>query len=145
MNLFNSFDPQASTVVGFGIRTLLISTEVLDGPLARKLAGLGCRVEDCDELYLALDHVMDGPQGYDLIVVDCDTTGGLGQGKRAHALLKATGRCIPVILVSSECQAQSFPFNRHEPTELRAPLSAISLRVGFEHAMQERLLMARAS
>jgi CheY-like chemotaxis protein len=145
MNLFNSFDPQASTVVGFGIRTLLISTEALDGSLARKLAGLGCRVEDCDELYLALDQVMDGPQGYDLIVVDCDTTGGLDQGKRAHALLKATGRCIPVILVSSECQTQNFPFNRFEPTVLRAPLSAISLRVGFEHAMQERLLMARAS
>lgn len=145
MNLFNSFDPQASTVVGFGIRTMLISTEEQDGPLTRKLAGLGCRVEECDELYLALDRVMDGPQGFDLVVVDCDTTGGLDQARRAQALLKSTGRCIPVILVSSDCHTQSFPFNRYEPTVLRAPLSSISLRVGFEHSMQERLLMARAS
>lgn len=145
MNLFNSFDPQASTVVGFGTRTLLISSEDERGPMARKLSGLGCRIETCDELYLALEHVMDGPQGFDLIVIDCDKTGGLEQGRRAHALLKSTGRCIPVILVSGECDKQTFPFSRYEPTVLRSPLSAISLRVGFEHAMQERLLMARAS
>lgn len=145
MNLFNSFDPHASTVVGFGIRTLLISTEDGNGAMSRKLAGMGCRVEDCDELYLALDRITDGPHAFDLIVVDCDSTGGLDQGKRAHSLLKAIGRSIPLILVSHDCQKQEFPFSRHEPTVLRAPLSSISLRVGFEHAMQERLLMARAS
>lgn len=145
MNLFNAFDPHASTVVGFGVRTLLISTEGESGPMAQKLSRMGCRVETCDELYLALESVMDGPQGFDLIVVDCDSTGGLGQGQRVHALLKATGRCIPLILVSGECREQDFPFSRYEPTVLRAPLTAISLRVGFEHAMQEHLLMARAS
>ncbi|MCF8511045.1 MAG: hypothetical protein K9G43_06340 [Rhodobacteraceae bacterium] len=145
MTLLNSFDPQTATVVGFGINTLLITSEAKQGALARKLAGMGCRIETCDEIYYALDRVMDGPQDFELVVVDCDSMGGLGQGRRVHALLKATGRCIPMMLVSKECEAQSFPFTRYEPTVLRAPASSISLRVGFEHAMQERLLMARAS
>ena len=106
---------------------------------------MGCQIEVCDELYFAIDRVLDGPQDFELIVIDCDSIGGLAQGRRAHMLLKATGRCLPVILVSSECAEQTFPFNRYDATELRAPLSAVSLRVGFEHALQERLLMAPAS
>jgi len=145
MSLFDSFDPQMATVVGFGINTLLITAEPMMGPLTRRLAGLGCRIETCDELYYALDRVMDGPQEFELVVIDCDGVGGLGQGTRAHALLKAAGRSLPVLLISGECETQSFPFSRYEPTVLRAPISSVSLRVGFEHAMQERLLMARAS
>lgn len=145
MTLFNAVDPFSATVVGFGVRTLLISTEPTHGPVSRRLSGMGCHIEICDELYFALDRVLDGPQDFELIVIDCDSIGGLAQGRRGHVLLKATGRFTPVILVSSECAEQTFPCNRHEATELRAPLSAVSLRVGFEHAMQERLLMARAS
>lgn len=145
MNLFNSFDQMDSTVVSFGVSTLLISAEGGVGAVARKLAGLGCRIETCNELYSALDQVMDDPSGYELIVVDCDSVGGLALGRRVHALLETTQRCIPVILISRECLEQSFPASRYEPTVLRAPLSSISLRVGFEHAMQERLMMARAS
>lgn len=145
MDLFNTFDHSVSTVVSFGVKTLLISNEGVLGPLSRKLAGLGCQIEAADELYSALDHVMDDPSTYSLIVVDCDSFGGLGLGRRAHSLLQLTQRCIPMILVSRECQGQVFPSTRYEPTILRAPLSSVSLRVGFEHAMQDKLLMARAS
>jgi hypothetical protein len=144
MNVFTNFDPQVATVVGFGVRCLLISAETNNGPIARKLAGLGCRVEICDEVYSALDQVIEDPSEFELIVIDCDSSGGFALGQRAHALLKVTQRCIPMMLVSKECVGQVFPMNRHEPTLLRAPLSSVSLRVGFEHVMQERMLMARA-
>lgn len=143
MNVFTNFDPQAATVVGFGVRCLLISTEAQNGPIARKLADLGCRVETCDEVYSGLDRVIDDPVEYELVVIDCDSSGGFALGQRAHTLLKVTQRCIPMMLISKECAAQNFPMNRHEPTLLRAPLSSVSLRVGFEHVMQERMLMAR--
>lgn len=145
MNLFNTFDQSAATVVSFGVRTLLIADGKSDTPLARKVAGLGCQIETADELYAALDHVMDDPSAYELVIIDCDRIGGIDLGRRAHNLLQLTQRCIPVILISSACEKQIFPATRYEPTLLRAPLSAISLRVGFEHAMQEQLLMARAS
>ena len=145
MSLFNAFDHSAASVVGFGVNPLLTSGAANDPATARKLSGMGCRVETCDELYLALHRVLDGSEDFELIVVDCDSIGGLAQGMRAQSLLTSTGRCIPMILISAECTEQTFPFNRYEPTVLSAPLSSISLRVGFEHAMQERLLMAGAS
>lgn len=145
MSLFNSFDQSAASVVGFGISTLLIAGPTSDRTTTRKLSGMGCRVDLCDELYSALDRILDGPEDFDLIVVDCDSIGGFSQGMRAQSLLISMGRCIPMILISAECSTQTFPLGRYEPTVLRAPLSAISLRVGFEHAMQERLLMQRAS
>ncbi len=145
VNLFDTFDQNVATVVSFGVRTMLISGGGFEGPLARKLAGLGCRLEILDELYSAIDHVMDDPFSYELIVIDCDSIGGLEMGQRAHNLLQTTRRSIPMILLSENCKDQVFPASRYEATILRAPLSAISLRVGFEHAMQDRLLLAVAS
>lgn len=145
MNLSNKIDHQNAFVVGFGVRTLLISGGGGDGPTARKLGGLGCQIESCEEIYAGLARVMDDPSGYSLVVIDCDSVGGLTLGLRAHAMLKVTQRCIPVLLISGDCEHQNFPESRHEPTILRAPLSSVSLRVGFEHALQERLFLSRAS
>ena len=145
MNLFNTFDHLSATKVGFGVRTLMISDCGEGNPLWHKLAKLGCNIEVAEDIYSALDRVVDGVEQFELIVIDCDTSGGLSLGQRAHALLRSSGRCLPLILVSSETAEQSFPSSRYEPTLLRAPSSAISLRVGFEHALQERLLYARAS
>lgn len=144
MTLFKTFDTDTSTLVGFGLSALVVSGQD-DGNLQGRLAGLGCSVERLDELYRALECIVDGPVGYDLLVIDCDGLGGLAAGQRAHNLLRTTGRCPPVILISRECQGQTFPNNRFEAVVLRAPFSALSLRVGFEHAMQERLMLARAS
>lgn len=144
MNLFNTFDPHQSSMVGFGIRSLLISDLGGSSPLMQRLAGLGCRVEVVQDIYSALDWVADGPDELQLIVIDCDFAGGLALGQRAHALLRATGRCIPMILISREISEQQFPFSRYEPTILRAPFSSVALRVGFEHALQEQLIFTRA-
>ena len=144
MNLFNSFDHHQSIAVGFGVRTLMISEDVEAGVLYSRLAGMGCQIDVIADVYSALDRIVDGPDEFELIVIDCDTSGGLALAKRAHALLKATGRCIPMMLVSREVSAQQFPSSRYEPTVLRAPLSAVSLRVGFEHVLQERMMFARA-
>ncbi len=143
MTLFKTFDPQSSTLVGYGVSALLVSSKDA-GNLQGRLAALGCAVDRLDELYLALESVLDGPVGYDLIVIDCDGLGGLSAGQRAKNLLRIAGRCPPVILVSRECGTQVFPNNRFEPVILRAPCSALSLRVGFEHAMQDRIVLARA-
>lgn len=145
MNLSRKFDQESASVVGFGVRTLLISAAGSEGVVARRLAGLGSILECQEELYAGLDHVMDDPYGYGLIVIDCDGIGGLSVGTRALSLLKVTQRCIPVILISQDCTEQSFPSNRHEPVKLRMPLSAVSLRVGFEHALRERLMVRQAS
>lgn len=143
MTLFKTFDPQSATQVGYGASTLLVSGKD-GGNLQGRLAALGCGVDRLDELYLALESILDGPVGYDLLVIDCDGLGGLAAGERALNLLRTTGRCPPVILVSRECVTQEFPNNRFEPVILRAPCSPLSLRVGFEHAMQDRIMLARA-
>lgn len=144
MNLFTKFDQETASVVGFGVRTLLISAEGSGGMTARRLAGLGSILECREELYSGLELVMDDPAGYGLIVIDCDGIGGLAAGQRAHAMLNVTQRCIPVILISQECGEQCFPSSRYEPVALRTPLSAVSLRVGFEHALRERLMVQMA-
>lgn len=144
MNHFQINDLGHATQVGFGVRTLLISTAGVQGPIGRKLAGLGCQIDGATELFAGLDAVFDDPSYYGLVVIDCDVAGGLQAGLRAHAMLEVTQRCLPVILVSSDCTEQTFPESRYAPTTLRAPLSAISLRVGFEHAMRERLLAHHA-
>jgi hypothetical protein len=59
-------------------------------------------------------------------------------------MLGEVARRLPVILVSRECQQQQFPEDRGDAVVLRAPLSAVSLRVGFEHALRDRLLMRAA-
>lgn len=141
MNLFRKLDQDAASVVGFGVRTLLISTDGVSGSVAHRLAGLGSIIECREDLYSGLDLVMDDPSGYSLIVIDCDGIGGRAAGLRAHAMLEVTQRCIPVILVTSECVEQIFPSSRYEPVQLRQPLSAVSLRVGFEHALRERLMV----
>ena len=141
MSLFQDINQESSAIVGFGVRVLLISTDGKDSPVATKLAGLGSVLEHCDELYSGIDTVLDDPNGYGLIVIDCDTLGGLSAGQRAHTLLRVTARCFPVILVSKECAQQQFPESRHAPTLLRSPLSSVSLRVGFEHALRERFAL----
>jgi CheY-like chemotaxis protein len=144
MKLNATFDLHESTVVGFGFRTLLVTSDTANAVMTRRLNGLGCRVEACDELYSALDRLIDDPSEFELIVIDCDSIGGLATAKRAHLMLKITERCFPVILVSSEVAHHDFPHSRHDPTILRGPITALSLRVGFEHAMQDRLYMNRA-
>lgn len=141
MQLVRSFEQSHAAQVGFGIRVLLVTTEALENPVRHKLAGLGSLVELTDDLFLGLEAAIEDPAGYGLFVIDCDAIGGIDAGRRAFAMLGEVGRRLPVILISRECQGQQFPEDRSSPVLLRAPLSAVSLRVGFEHALRDRLSM----
>ena len=138
MQLIRSFEHENASLVGWGVRVMLLTAEGDDGPTARRLAGLGGRVETATELYAALSAMIDDPAGYALFVVDCDAFGGLAAGKKAFGMLGTLAEKMSVILVSRDCPQQIFPDDRCTPTLLRAPVSAVSLRVGFEHALRER-------
>ena len=51
---------------------------------------------------------------------------------------------LPVMLIAAGVAQQDFPEDRAEPVVLRAPVSAVALRVGFEHALRERLIWRAA-
>ena len=138
MQVFRSFDPQNAAVAGWGIRVLLLGENAMEGRAVRHLASLGSSVETTDELYTALSAVIDDPVGYGLFVIDCDGIGGLEAGRKAVQVLNGADSKVPVILVSKECGEQIFPQDRRAPTMLRAPLSSVAMRVGFEHALRDR-------
>ena len=146
MQIIRSFDRSDSTVVTRGVRVLLLSAQSASPLLAQRLSALGGRVDTVDELFAAMADVIDDPAGYGLLVIDCDSpnVGGLAAAQRAVQMLGELVLRVPVILVSVECHTQTFPADRAAPTVLRAPLTAVSLKVGFEHALRERLMYKAA-
>lgn len=139
MQVVRSFSEKDAAPVGWAVRTLLVSAAPEAGS-QRRLAGLGLQVETVGDLYSALSAVTDDPSHADLLVVDCDGVGGLAEARRIVKLMGEVMRLVPVILISAECAVQSFALERHEPTVLRAPLSAVSLRVAFEHVLRGKLV-----
>lgn len=139
MLVVRSFEPQQTALVGYGIRIVLVAPEASDNALRSRLAGMGSTIEQKAELYEALESLIEDPYDYGLCVIDCDAIGGLEAGRRAVQLLSVASRRVPVILISSECKGQEFPIDHHAPVVLRAPASAVSMRVGFEHALRDRL------
>ena len=146
MHVIRSLEQNNAAMVGWAVRVLLLSSEGDAGQTGRRLASLGGRVDVVDELFAALSEVIDDPAGYGLLVIDCDApkVGGLEAAQRAVQMLGEVAQRVPVILVSSECKDQRFPSDRAAPVVLRGPLSAVSLKVGFEHAMRDRLMYRAA-
>lgn len=142
MQVFRSFEQADYAMIGRAVRVLLVSSEGEAGVTSRRLAALGAKVDVVDEIYAALSDIIDDPFGYALLVVDCDNCNvrGLQAGLHAVRTLGGMAQRISVMLVSSECREQRFPADRSAPVVLRAPLSAVSLKVGFEHALRERFL-----
>lgn len=141
MQILRGLEQEGSSPVGFGLHVLLVGAEGDDQAIAHRLAGLGGIVERQDELYSALDTIIEAPRDYGLVVIDCDSFGGLERGQRAVGLLGEAAGKVPVILVSRDCTHQQFPQDRTMATVLRAPLSAVALRVGFEHALRDRMAL----
>ena len=139
MQLFRAFDHSYAAQVGFGIRALLVTGDGSDNPIRHRLAGLGSLVEATDDLFIGLEAVIEDPAGYGLLVIDCDAVGGMEAGRRSFTMLGEVARRVPVILISTDCKGQEFPEDRCAPVLLRAPLSLVSMRVGFEHALRDRL------
>jgi hypothetical protein len=136
-----------AALVGWGVRVLLLADPMSNRTeeIMRRVAGFGGLVEEQHELFAAMSALLDDPAGYGMLMMDCDVFGGLEAGRRALSLLRGSGLRIPAILLSSEVKGgQTFPEDRMEPILLRAPVSAVSLRVGFEHALRERLVWRAA-
>lgn len=146
MQVFRQMDPEAAALVGWGVRVMLLAPDYGDrlGKVATRIAGLGGIVDTDSDIFAALDTAMSDPTGYGLFVVECDAFGGIAAAQNIVAMLRRGGVQIPVILVSSDCAEQTFPIDGHDPILLRAPLSAVALRVGFEHALRHRLIYSAA-
>jgi hypothetical protein len=134
---------EKATLIGRSVRVLMLS-DGLDRTAQERLAELGSQVDDEFELYTALAAMMDDPLGYGVFVMDVDAFGGIQAGLRAFQMLRAADVRIPVILVGKEFGRQVFPDERSAPILLQAPLSMVSLRVGFEHALHDRVIWRAA-
>ncbi len=139
MQVFRPIEYVPATLVGRGLRVMLAGAAV-GSAIADKLARLGGSVEAETEGFMALSAVMDDPQGYGLFVIDADGLRDASEAQRICGLLKGAFPRMPVIIVGGGCTEQSFPEDIDRPVRLRAPLSSVSLRVGFEHALRERML-----
>ena len=145
MQIFRA-DSHEAELVGWGVRVLIVSDPRATGTESgmRRISGFGGLVDQQDELYAGLGAMLDDPAGYGLFIMLCDELGGLEAGHKAHDLLRGSNCTAPVILISTEVSEQSFPEDRGAPILLRSPLSAVSMRVGFEHALRERMIWQAA-
>jgi hypothetical protein len=138
MHVFRSQEQENAGLVGWGVRVLLLTPEDR-GPLASRIAGFGGRVDTETEMYAALSALIDDPAGWSVFVMECDSYGGLEAARRATSMLGTVAERLAIILISAECDRQVFPEDRRAPIVLRGPASAVSLRVGFEHALRDRI------
>ena len=146
MQFFRQVEAEVSSIVGWGVRVLLLTTaeDLSQSKAAERLAGLGGVVEIENDAFSSLETLILDDTGYGLYVIECDAFGGVEAGRNLVSMLHKGGVSMPVILVSSECETQEFPCENNSPVLLRAPLSAVALRVGFEHAMRDRLVFRAA-
>lgn len=143
MQLFKKIELEDSIPVGWGVQAMVASHEGDAGTTAMRIAHLGGRVAHKAELYDALSALMDDPYEAHVLVVDCDGYGGLAIGQRAFGILAEEVERFPVILISSECCEQTFPVAREAPIILRAPVSAVAMRVALEKCFRGHLLRTR--
>ena len=144
MQVFRQIDPEFTALVGFGVRVMLLAPEESTGHVADRIAGFGGMIETETELFGAIESLIGDATGFGLFVMECDSYGGIEAGRRAIALLNKGQAHLPAILISRDCKEQIFPEDGNAPILLRAPLSAVSLRVGFEHALRDRLVWRAA-
>lgn len=146
MQFFRQDEAEVSAIVGWGVRVLLLTPaeESAQSKVATRIAGLGGIVEVENDAFTALDTLILDDTGYGLLVIECDAFGGVEAGRNLVSMLHKGGVSLPVILLSSDCAEQEFPQDSNVPVVLRAPISSVALRVGFEHAMRDRLVFRAA-
>lgn len=144
MQYVRRIEPEKSGLVGFGIRTILITASADSHDLATRIAGLGTTVEVETDYFRAIEQIIEDHSAYNLCMVDCDSFGGLDAGRRFVQFLGAAVTYMPMILLSRQVGTQYFSEHHNEPTLLRLPLSPVAARVGFEHSLRERFVL-RAS
>ena len=141
MQFFRQCDADDAMVVSWGIRVMLLrpGCGMQGDQTAVRIAGLGGCVEMQDDAGVALESLVKVGGGFGLLVIDCEALGGLTAAQSWLSLLQKRGVALPVILLVSRSVQQEFPNDKGSPVVLRAPVSAVSLRVGFQHALRDRL------
>jgi hypothetical protein len=147
MQLFRPIDTESVALVGWGVRVMLLSPNGGEGPgrIADRISGFGGLIEAEADIFAAIEAMQSDGTGYGLFVMECDAYGGLEAGRRAVAMMGRAAERTRVILISREVQVQTFPEDIAQPILLRSPMSAVSLRVGFEHALRDRLVYMAAA
>lgn len=145
MQLFRPVDQDAA-LVGWGVRVLLLAPNGGEGSarIAERLQGFGGQVEAEADEFCAVETLQGDATGFGLFVMDCDPFGGLAAGLLVVAMMGLAAERTRTILISREVAVQTFPEDPKQPILLRSPLSAVSMRVGFEHALRERLVYQAA-
>lgn len=138
MQMFRLIEQDNAELVGWGVQVLLLSDPrcPASAVVQRRIAGIGGRITLHSAVSSAVAQIIARPGAFGLFVMNCDDFGGIDAGMQALAQLRDAGMAIPAILVSSACHRQVFPEAATDPVQLRAPLSAVSLHVGFEHALR---------
>lgn len=146
MKALREIDPGSSAFVGWRVRVMVLTHEATNATtnIEMRLSGLGAIVETEMETFTALDTMVLDATGYGLCVIECDTLGGIERGRQIVGMMRKGGVSVPAVLVSKECREQIFPTDTNNPIVLRAPLSAVALRVGVEHALRDRLVFEAA-
>jgi hypothetical protein len=146
MQLFRHTETENAALVGWGVRVLLLSPNGGEGPtrIAERIAGFGGLIETEADVFAAAETLLSDTTGFGLLVMECDAFGGLEAGRRLLAMMGRAAEWLPVILISRDVVVQAFPEDPQAPIQLRSPLSAVSLRVGFEHALRARLVYQAA-
>jgi hypothetical protein len=137
MFAFRIKDQDAVDLVGLGARVLLLAPEGED-LLETQIAGFGGWTDRETELYSALSALIDDPAGWDVFIMATDGFGGIEAARRAHRMLGVAAERVPMIAIGADCRTQQFPDDRSAPIVLRAPATAVSLRVGMDHALRGR-------
>lgn len=146
MQVFRQVEAENAALVGWGVRVLLLSPNGGEGQgqVAARIAGFGGIIETESDVFAAVETLLGDATGFGLFVMECDGYGGIEAGRRVIQMMGRAAERMRVILIGNEVAAQSFPDEPGQPILLRAPLSAVSLRVGFEHALRERLVYMAA-
>lgn len=140
MQQFRTLDQEDAALVGWGVRVLLLAPNGGEGGarIAERLQGFGGLIETEYDKFAALEALQSDSTGFGLFVMECDPYGGLEAGRRVISMIGRAAERTRVILISREVAVQTFPEEPSQPILLRSPLSAVALRVGFEHALRER-------
>lgn len=131
----NQFVSDSPLIAAWRGSVLLISTADRAAAAAPRFAAVGARVTVCSD-----DTVGDYLDEGSLCAIDADALdGGIDAARAIAARLARLAPQLPAIIFSARVDAQQFSDRPGEPVRLRAPLSALSLRVALGHILRGRM------
>ena len=124
--------------MGWGVRAALATGAGGDTRTLPKLRYLLRNVVAFDQVADVMAQMIDDPQAYQIVVIDCGSFGGLEVCRHVCRMFREEEIDVPLILITAQIDEQIFPTNGQEPTVLRAPVSSVALRVALDMALKTR-------